>query len=330
MKIRFRILVQPATLFAFLIAIVPAWVNLARGQGDYPSRPVRIVVPYPPGGNSDPPTRLFARSLSEMLGQQFIIDNRPGNGSNMGAEFVARSAPDGYTLYVVQVASHGINPSLFGKLSYDPIKDFAAVGFMARTPMFLVINSSLPVNSVQDLVKYARERPGQLSFASAGNGSPQHLAGALFRQRAGIDILHVPYKGSAQAIVDLIGGQVQIMFDARALTYAREGKLKVLAIADSKRWPSEPQIPSMTESGFPDVEVTGYFGLAAPARTPEPILQKLNDAMVNIAKREETRKRLEDMLLGPLSGTRSEMTTFMINQIEKWRPIVKAAGAKLE
>ncbi len=328
---KIRSLFRSAPLFAvFVCAVVPLFGGLALAQSDYPSRPVRIVVPYPPGGNSDPPTRLFAHSLTEMFGQPFLIDNRPGGGSNIGAEFVARSAPDGYTLYVAQLASHGINSSLFGKLSYDPVKDFAFIGFMARTPMFLVVNPSLPVNSVQELVTYARNHPGKVGFASAGNGSPQHLAGVMFAQRTGIELLHVPYKGSAQAIFDLIAGQVQMMFDARALVQAREGKLRVLAIADSKRWPSEPQIPSMAEAGVPDVEVLGYFGLAAPARTPEAILQKLNDAMVTISAREETKKRLQEMMLAPLSGSRAEMTRFVIDQIERWRPIVMAAGAKLD
>jgi tripartite-type tricarboxylate transporter receptor subunit TctC len=333
MNSSFGILVRPKPLFAALFAMVLAWGGLAWGQSDYPARPVKIVVPYPPGGTTDVATRIYAKGLADMLGQQFIVENRSGGGTNIGAEMVARSAPDGYTLFVVQAASHGINPSLFGKLSYDPVKDFSAAGFMARTAMFLVINASLPVSSVRGLVDYARANPGKLNFASAGNGSPQHLAGVLLKQRTGIDIVHVPYKGSAPAIADLTGGQVQFAFlslDGMVSNLVRDGKLKVLAVAASKRWPTEPQVSSMSESGIPDFEVLSFFGLSAPARTPEPILEKLNRAMVEISEREETKKRLADMGLVPMFATRDEMTVFIVNEIEKWRPIVKAAGVKID
>ncbi len=324
---------RPAQWFAVIYAMVLAWSGLAWGQSDYPARPVRVVLPYAAGGTTDIIARLYAKELSDLLGQQFVVENRPGGGTNIGAEIVARSAPDGYALYVVQAASHGINSSLFGKLSYDPIRDFSSAGFMARTAMFLVINPALPVSSVQGLVDYARAHPGKLNFGSAGNGSPHHLAAALLKQRTGVDIVHVPYKGAAPAITDLVGGRVQfafLSFDGLASSMVREGKLKVLAVAASQRWPTEPQVPSMAESGFPDFEVLSFFGLSAPAKTPEPILEKLNRAMVEISKREETKKRLADMGLVPMSATRDEMTAFIVNEIEKWRPIVKAAGAKID
>ncbi len=331
MNSSFREVIRSAPLFAVAVAL--AWSGLTWGQGDYPTRPVRIVVPYPAGGTTDVATRIYAKGLGDLWGQQFIIENRPGGGPNIGAELVARSAPDGYTLFVVQAASHGVNPSLFGKLSYDAVKDFSAAGFMARTAMFLVINASLPVSSAQGLVNYARANPGKLNFASQGNGSPGHLAGALLKQRTGANIVHVPYKGAAQAIGDLMGGQVQFAFlslDGMVSNLVKDGKLKVLAVAASQRWPTEPQVPSMSESGIPDFEVLSFFGLSAPAKTPEPILEKLNRAMVEISKREETKKRLADMGLVPIPQTREEMTTFIINEIEKWRPIVKAAGAKID
>jgi tripartite-type tricarboxylate transporter receptor subunit TctC len=319
--------------FALSIAVVLTWCTLAWAQAPYSGRPIKVVVPYPAGGTTDVVTRLYAKGLADALGQQFIVENRPGGGTNIGAEYVARSAPDGHTLFVVQVASHGINPSLFSKLSYDAVKDFAAVGFMARTAMFLIVNPSLPVNSVNELLNYARANPGKLNFASQGNGSPGHLAGALLKQRAGVDIVHVPYKGAAQAITDLSGGQVQFSFlslDGTVASLVKEGKLKVLAVAAGKRWPTEPQIPSMSESGVSDFEALSFFGLAAPAGSPEPMLEKLNRLMVEMSKSEETRKRLAAMGLVPMTHTRAEMTAFIVNEIEKWRPIVKAAGAKID
>ncbi len=333
MKRRLPVLDGHRPPLALLFAMVLACGGVAWAQSDYPTRTIRIIVPYTPGGTNDVLTRFYAKGLTDLLGQQFIIDNRPGGGTNIAAEVGARSAPDGYTLFVVQAASHGINPSLYGKLAYDPVKDFSAAGFMARTAMFLVINPALPVSSVQELVNYARASPGKLILGSAGNGSPNHLAGALLMQRTGIDVVHVPYKGVAQALGDLVGGQVQfafVSFDGLVSNLARDGKLKALAVAAATRWPTEPQIPTMNEAGMPNFEVLGFFGLSAPAKTPEPILEKLNRAMADISKREETRKRVAEMGLVPMSGTRSEMTAFIINEIEKWRPIVKASGAKVE
>jgi tripartite-type tricarboxylate transporter receptor subunit TctC len=301
-----------------------------RAQDQYPGRLVKIVVPYPPGANTDIVTRLYAKSLSEMLGQPFIVDNKPGAGTNIGAESVARSPADGYTLFVAQLASHGINSSLFKNLTYDPVKDFASVGFMARSPMFLFVTPSLPVHSVRELIDYARANPGKLSFASAGNGSPQHLAGVLLAQRAKIDVVHVPYKGAAAALTDLISGQVQFMFDSSAMNFVRQGRLRVLGVADTKRWPTEPEVPTLAESGLADVIVSGYFGLSAPARTPEATLQRLNEAMNAIAGREDTARQLATMGLVPMKGTRAEMSEFIAREIEKWSPVVKASGARID
>ncbi len=322
-----------AKSFALPIAIVLSWCSVVGAQAPYSGRPIKIVVPYPAGGTTDVVTRIYAKGLADALGQRFIVENRPGGGTNIGAEYVARSAPDGHTLFVVQAASHGVNPSLFSKLSYDAVKDFAPVAFMARTAMFLIVNPSLPVGNVKELLDYARANPGKVNFASQGNGSPGHLAGALLKQRTDVDIVHVPYKGAAQAITDLSGGQVQFSFlslDGTVQSLAKEGKLKVLAVAAGKRWPTEPQIPSMAESGVPDFEVLSFFGLAAPAGSPDSMLEKLNRVMVEMSNSDETRKRLAAMGLVPMVNTRDEMRTFIVNEIEKWRPIVKAAGAKID
>lgn len=300
----------------------------AFSQESYPSRPVRIVVPYTPGGNADLVSRLYAKELTDVLGQPVQVENRPGGATNIGAELVARAAPDGYTLYLLQGTSHGINPSLYAKLPYDPIRDFSAVGLIANTTFFLVVNPALPVNNVRELVAYARANPNKLSYASPGNASPTHLAGEMLNRRAEMGLQHVPYKGDAPAIVDLIANRVLFLFSATALNFVKQGKLKVLAVADTKRWPLEPDIPSMAEAGFPNFEILSYFGLAVPSRTPDAIQEKLNAAIVEIGRREDTRKRLADLGLVPLGGNRAEANAYVAREIEKWRPIVNGAGAR--
>lgn len=310
-----------------------AGASLALAQSDYPRNPVKVLVPYPPGGPTDLVTRLFARELSARFNQQFIIENRPGGGTNIAAEAVARSPADGYTLFVVQGSSHGVNPSFYRNLTYDAVKDFASIGQMARTAMFLVANAGLPFASTSDLVNYAKENPGKLNYASQGNGSPGHLAGAMLSMKTGANVVHVPYKGAAPALADLVGGRVQfafLSFDGPTKGLVKEGKLKVLAVAAANRWPTEPQIPSMIESGLADFEALSFFGLSAPAKTPEPILDRLNRAMLEIARSDETKKRLNDMGLVPLPMSREEMNAFIVREIESWRPVVKATGAQID
>ena len=285
---------------------------------------------YAPGGSTDILARIVAGGLAEALQQQVIVENRPGANGNIAAELVARAAPDGYTIFVTQKASHGANASLFSKLPYDPLRDFAQVGIMARTPNYLVVTPSLPVSSVRDLIAYARANPGKLSYASVGNGSPHHLAGALFKNRANIDIVHVPYKGAGPALLGLMAGEVHFMFDSTAINAAKEGKVKVLAIADSKRLASEPNIPSMGEAGFPDVEVWGFFGLAVPAKTPEAVVEKLNGLLLETMRRDDMRKRYADMGMQAAFYSRAEATAFIAGEIERLGPVVKAADARLE
>lgn len=331
MKIRFAIAHSVRTLLGSVCAVVLGMNAVASvAQENYPTKPVRILVPYAPGGNADITTRQFAKELSDMLGQTFIVENRPGGSTNIAAEAVARAAPDGYTLFLLQGTSHGINPALFPKLSYDPIKDFAVAGLMAKTTFFLVVSSATPARNVAELVAYAKANPGKLSYASPGNATPTHLAGEVLKQRAGIDLQHIPYKGDAPAIVDLIGGRVLFLFSATALNLVKEGKLRALAVADSQRWPLEPQIPSMAEQGYPNFEFVSYFGLGAPARTPDAVLDRLNRALVAINNRPDVRKSMNDRGLVPLSGNRKEATDFVIAEIEKWRPVVRLAGAKPE
>lgn len=318
-------------LFSICAAVLSPGILSA--QADYPNRPVKIVVPYPPGGPTDAVARLYAKELGEKLGHQFVVENKPGAGTNIGAEVVARSAPDGYTLFVVQAASHGVNASLFRNLTYDPIKDFAAVGQMARTAMFLMATKLAPFNSAKELVAYAKAHPGKLSYASQGNGSPGHLAGALLGMTTGVEVVHVPYRGAAPALVDLAAGNVQFAFlsyDGVAKGLVKDGRIKVLAVATPNRWPTEADIPSMAEAGIENFQVLSFFGIAAPAKTPEPVLEKLSKAILEIGSRDDIKRKVIDMGLNPMSMTRQEMTAFISREIEYWRPVVKATGITID
>ena len=303
---------------------------IASSQTEYPNKPVRIVVPYPPGGATDSAVRVFADGLTGLLGQQIIVDYRAGAGTNIGASYVASSAPDGYTLYVANFASNAVNKWLYKKLSYDPQKDFAAVAMLTVSPQFLVVHPSVPVKSVKDLVRLAKANPGKLTYGSAGVGSPNHIAAELFRMEAGIQAVHVPYKGSAMSSLALLGGQTDYIFDATAMTYVHAGKLRALAVAYTKRWPTEPNLPSMAELGYPGVSVEPFFALVAPANTPLPIRQKLNDAARAIATRPDVATKLSPIGLIPLAYSVKETADFLREQGSKWAPVVKASGAAVD
>jgi tripartite-type tricarboxylate transporter receptor subunit TctC len=300
---------------------------IAASQDAYPARPVKIVVPYPAGGLTDSAVRVFAQGLSELLGQQFIVEYRAGGGTNIGAAYAAHSAPDGYTLYAANFASNAVNKWLYKKLSYDPDKDFAPVALMTLSPQFLVVHPSVPVKSVKDLVRLAKTSPGKLTYGSPGIGSPNHIVGELFRTQTDIKVVHVPYKGSAMSSFALVGGETDYIFDATAMTYVHAGKLKVLAVAYTKRWPTEPDVPSMAELGFPRISVEPFFALVAPANTPVSIRQKLNDAARTVAKRPDVTTRLAPVGLIPMALTLKETDDFLRDQSTKWAPVVKASGA---
>jgi tripartite-type tricarboxylate transporter receptor subunit TctC len=316
-------LFKAATVFVFSLA-----APIASSQEAYPVKPVRIVVPYPPGGATDITARVFGQGLGELLGQQFIIDNKPGAGTNLAAAIVARSAPDGYTFYVASFASHGVNKWLYKSLSYDPDKDFVAAAMMVRSPQFLITSLSLPVNSVQELVRLAKTR--KLTYASVGIGSPNHIAGELFRMQSNINVVHVPYKGSAPANVGLLGGEVDFMFDATAMQHVHQGKLKALAVAHTERWPTEPDIPSMAEVGLPGVVVAPFFALVAPTGTPIPILDRINEATRAVAKRPEVAAKLAPISVLPFPLTRQQTADFLREQSTRWAPVVKASGAVVD
>lgn len=305
-------------------------VPVASPQTAYPDKAIRIVVPYAPGGATDSVARVFGPILGELLGQQFIIENKPGGGTNIGAAFVAHSPPDGYTLYVANFASHAVNKWLYRKLAFDPDKDFEPVAMMTISPQFLVVHPSVPVKSVKDLVRLAKENPGKLTYGSPGIGSPNHIAGELFRMQAKINVVHVPYKGSALSSLGLLGGETDYIFDATAMTYVHAGKLKVLAVAYTKRWPTDPEVPSMAELGFPGVSVEPFFALVAPANTPLAIRQKLNDAARIVAKRSDVAAKLSPIGVIPVALSLKETADFLREQGTKWAPVVKASGARVD
>ncbi len=295
---------------------------------NYPSRSVRVVVVSTPGGSVDTMARTVGPKLAEKWGQQVVVDNRPGAGGAIAAEIVAKSPADGYTLIMGTVASFATNVSLRKSLPYDPVRDFAPITLVATQNLMLLIHPSIPAKSVKELVALAKRQPGQLSFASAGNGTGGHLSGELFKLLAGIDLLHVPYKGVAPALIDVISGQVSMTF-ASILSghpHVRSGKLRALAVTGGKRSPAVPQLPTMIEAGVKGYESATWYGLLAPAGTPPDIVAKLNAEVVAILKQPETHERLSKEGADPVGNTSAEFGKFIQSEIEKWRKVIKAAG----
>ena len=299
---------------------------------NYPNKPIRLVVPFPPGGTTDILARQVGERLAATLGQPVVIDNRPGAAGNVGSEIVAKSAPDGYTLLLCTVSSHAINPGLYSKLPYDHIKDFAPIVLVARVPNVLEVTPSLPVNTVGDLIKLAKERPGQLNFASSGSGTSIHLSGELFKTMAGVDMVHVPYKGSAPALVDLVSGQVQLMFDnlPSSIAQIRGGKLRAIAVTSAQRAPALPDIPTIAESGLPGFEATSWFGVLAPAGTPAEIVKRLNAEIDKWLQSPEAKEKLLAQGAVAAGGSAEEFAAYIRAETEKWAKVIKASGAKVD
>ena len=297
----------------------------------YPSKPVTLIVPFAPGGGSDAVGRTIANKLSERLGTTFVVDNRGGAGTNIGNELVARAKPDGYTLLLAQVTL-GINPSLYPKLGYD-VRELVPVGMIATSPTVLVVAPGVHANSVSDLVALAKAKPGTLHFGSGGNGTSVHLAGELFKSLAGIDITHVPYKGSAPATTDLMGGQIQIMFDTApsAVPRIKTGKLRGLAVTGPKRLVELPEVPTFAEAGYPGFDAPAWYAIMGPPGLPREIAQKLN-AEINeiLARDQDARKRLLDMGAEPRPGTPDELRRHLAQEIDKWAKVIRAGNIKLE
>jgi len=297
----------------------------------YPTRPVRMIVAVPPGGPADTLARLVGPRLGEALGQTVVIDNRPGANGIIAYEMAARAAPDGYT-FVLVAAGVAINPSLYRKVPYDPVKDFAAITQGIAVPNILIVHPSVPATSVRELVSVAKARQGELTFASAGNGTSGHLALELFRQSAKIDVVHVPYKGGGPALAEVIAGQVQALFSIAlaATPQVKAGKVRALAISSADRSPVAPDLPTIAESGFPGFEVIGWFGWLAPAATPKEVVARLNRDIVSVLKQPEVRERLAGMSTVPVGNTSAQFGDFIRAERDKWGKVIRQAGIKLE
>lgn len=305
--------------------------GLAQAQ-DYPNKPVRVVVPLSPGGSTDAVLRVLVPKLAEALGQAVVIENRPGSGGNLGADAVAKSAPDGYTLLVGTSTSHGVNPTLYGKMPYDAVRDFAPITLIGHVPFVLMAHPSLGVRSIPELVRLTREKPGQLTYASSGNGTSSHLAMEMLKTMAGINILHVPYKGTAPANQDLMGGHVALQFDGvtAALPMLRSGRVVGVGVTSAKRVGAAPDIAPIAEAGFPGFEYTAWVGLLAPAGTPRPVVDRLNTEMVKILASPDIRHKLSEAGFEVASSTPEGFGSFIQSEIVKLGKVVKASGAKLD
>ena len=302
----------------------------ASAQG-YPAKPVKVVVPYPPGGPTDIVARVVSQKLSEQTGQQFLVENRPGAGGNIGAEAVAKAPADGYTLLVATTA-HAINPSLFKSLSYQLLKDFVPVSQLTSGPLVIVVNPALPAKNVAELIALAKAKPGTLNFASSGNGQSTHLSAELFSSMAGIKMNHVPYKGSAPALTDVMGGQAALMFDTMlsAMPHVKSGKLRALAVTSAKRSPAAPDLPTVAESGLPGYEAIAWNNLLAPAGTPRDVIAKLSAELKKVLDQPDVKERFAAQGFAAAWTTPEASTAFMQSEVDKWAKVVKTSGATVD
>lgn len=309
-----------------------AWAVPAAPAADYPTRPVTLVVAFPPGGASDVLARILGRKLEQILGQPFVIDNRPGAGGNVAAEAVAHAAPDGYTLLAGNNAILATNAALYKKINFDPVADFAPVGLIGSQANILVVNPALPVKSVAELIALAKAEPGKLNFASSGHGLAAHLAGELFKAEAKIDIVHVPYKGAAPALQDVIAGHVQMMFATASsvVSHIQDGKVRPLAVATLKRTAVLSDIPTMDELGLKGFDATTWHGVVAPAHTPSDVVVALNRALTATLEDPAVKKSLGDLGVDIIGGTPEQFAAYIKSEIPKWTAIIKASGAKLD
>jgi len=311
------------------IALAAA-AGAALAQG-WPSRPVRLIAPYAAGGPIDISARLLAGKLQESLGQPVVVENRPGAGGNLGVEMAAKSAPDGHTLVIGAIATHAINPTLMGSVPYDPVRDFRHIALMVQVPNVLVVNLDLPASSVAELIALARARPGKLDFASGSTGSTGHLAGELFKQMTGTYMVHIPYKGAAPAVLDLVAGRVHLMFDnlASALPNIRGGKVRALAVTTKKRSSFLPDLPTLDESGLKGFDMTTWWGVMAPAKTPQAVVERLNAEILRALEAPDVRERLRAMgSETPAIRTPEEFTAFVAAEGRIYAELVRRSGAK--
>jgi tripartite-type tricarboxylate transporter receptor subunit TctC len=326
MKIR-RIGICQALLLAGVLAFASTSLP---AQAPYPNRPIQLVVPVPPGGAADFMARTVGAKLAEALGQPVVINNRGGAGGTIASAGVAKADPDGYTLLLNSITTHGIGPHLYTSLPYNPERDFSPIILLARLPLIMTVNASVPAKSVKDVVELAKAQPGQLAFASSGNGGAPHLAGELFKKVTGTSLLHVPYRGSGPAVVDLIAGRIAIMFDAAPslLPFITAGKLRPLAAASAQRHRLLPEIPTFAELGHGGMDISLWYGIAAPAGTPQPVVRRLNSEFAKILEMPGIRESFAEQGADPAGGSPEQFDAFIREESARWREVVKQAGIK--
>lgn len=313
------------------VCAAAALMTATAAMAAYPEKPIRLIVGFSAGGTTDVVARVIGKEIGDALGQPVVVENRAGAGSNIAAEMVARAQPDGYTLLMVAVTS-AINHTLYKNLSFDLVKDFTPIALAVRVPNVLVVNPEVKANTVEELVALLKANPGKINFASSGSGTSIHMAGELFKLRAGVDVAHIPYKGSANAVTDLIGGQVQFMFDnmPSAWPHVESGKLRALAVTTAERSKTAPNLPTMQEAGFKDFDVSSWFGVIGPKGMPDDVVEKLNKSIRAALAKPEVRERLEGLGAVPADTSPEEFGTFIKTEVETWGPVVKASGAQVD
>ena len=316
------------TLFAVLLVLVASATTSTHAQ-QFPTRPMRIIVPFVAGGSADVLSRVLAQRWSQQYGQQIVVENRPGSGGHVGAEAAARAAPDGYTIVFGTIGIHAAY-AIYSKLGYDPARDLQPVALYADVPCVLVVHPSVPVRNVTEFIALAKKHPGRLNFGTAGSGSSTHMVGEWFKLVTSTNLTHVPYKGSAQAMQDLLGGQIELMFEnlTTAIPQIKAGKIRALGVTSKQRSPSLPDLVSIAESGVPDYEATAWFTIAAPAKVPADIIRKLNADMNAFLKAPEMQQRWIEMAVVPLGGSPADAEKFFVSEREKWNKVIKAAGIR--
>jgi tripartite-type tricarboxylate transporter receptor subunit TctC len=297
----------------------------------WPSKPIRVVVPYPPGGFTDVTARLITQKLQERLGQTVVVDNKPGANGIIGADAVAKAAPDGYTFGIV-IAAHAANTTLYPKLPYDPAKDLATVSLIGVSPLMAAVNNDAPFKTAAQLVDYAKRHPGKVSFGSSGNGAAAHLSTELFKAQTGAYMVHIPYRGAAAALTDLMGGQIQLLFDAASglINPGKTGKVRLIGVASEKRLPAAPEVPTFVEQGFSRFIASTWAGMLAPAATPKDIVKRMADEIARIVRLDDVRTRLEAMGTIPMGGTPEEFQTFLAAETAKWGKVIRDAKVTAE
>ncbi len=320
------------TLTAAALAFAAGLCDAQSAPGSFPEKPVRFVVGFTPGGPSDILARALGQKLGELWGQQVVIENRPGAGGNIAAEIVAKSTPDGYTWLLGNNSILATNQSLYRKLGYDPVKDFAPVSLVAIQPNILVVNPQVAAHSVKELIALARSKPGQLNYASSGSGAAAHLAGELFKTMAGVDMVHVPYKGAQPALTDVIAGQAQLMFatSASVIPFLKAGRLRALAVTTAQRSATVPELPTVAEAGLPGFEAITWHGVVVPAATPGALVERINSDIVRALNAPELRERLAALGAEVVAGSPREFADYIAREIPKWAKVVKDSGARAE